>query len=337
MEITRIVFPEKGRVTVESKDETLDPKPGEVVIRTLYSLVSAGTELAKLTGLQTVPYPHFPGNRAVGKALAVGAGVKRVKPGDTVFAHTPHASHVKTSGFCVPVPDGVRLEHAPAVGLALVSMTALRVGTPELGDWAVVFGMGIVGNLAAQFCALSGLEVVAVDNVASRLEVAQRCGIRHVVNSAEGNVVERVLALTGPRGAEHVIEATGSPAVFETACGVAKRGGEVILVGSPRGEFQADLTAALNHVHLWREHGSLTLKGAHEWRFPLYDDGFAKHSMERNAQVIFRLMQQGRLRLDGLISHVVPAQDAARAYDGLLADKDTWVGVVFDWTDAVSG
>lgn len=332
MKTAKIVFPEKGKVSLDWSEAALDAGPGEVVIRTLYSCVSVGTELAKLTGEQIVDYPFVPGNRSVGEVTAVGHGVTRVKPGDVVFAHTPHVSHVKDRRFVVPVPEGVRLEHAASVGMSLVSMTALRMGAPELGDWAVVFGMGMVGNLCAQFYALSGAEVVAVDLSRSRLDVAQQCGIPHVIDASAHDVVDEILQLTGGRGADFVVEATGNPVVFETATNVARRGGDVILLGSPRRSLECDLTPVLQKVHLWRDHGSLTLKGAHEWRYPFYEDAWAKHSLERNAKVILRLMQQGRLHVAPLITHVLPPQEAPRAFDGLLNEPDKWLGVVFDWT-----
>lgn len=333
MSLLRVVFSARGCVeTVRSDEDEHAPGPGEVLLKTHYSLISAGTELAKLTGLQQVDYPHYPGNRAVGEVLAVGEGVTRVWPGDLVFAHTPHASHARTRGFCVRVPEGVRPEQAPSLGLSLVAITALRVGRPELGDRAVVFGMGMVGNLCAQLYQLSGAEVVVVDTSAARLETARRCGLERGVLGGEADTVDRILEFTGKPGAEYVVDATGSPAVIATACDVARRGGEVILLGSPRGEHQTDVTPLLDHIHLWREHGTLTFKGAHEWRYPAYADIYAKHSMERNAETLFRLMRDGRLKLDPLLTHVFLGHEAAAAYAGLLAQPNEWVGTLFDWT-----
>ena len=332
MQIRQIVFPRVGEVALESVEADLDPGPGQVALRTLYSLISAGTEVAKFTGLQRVQYPFTTGGRSVGEVIAVGEGVTRVKAGDLVFAHTLHVSHAKTGRFCAPMPADLRGPHAPALGLALVAMTAVRVGRPELGDWAVVFGMGMVGNLAAQLYQLSGARVIGVDLLPARLETARACGIEHTLDANDDHFIEQALALTGGEGADYVVEATGNPRVFETACAVARRQGQVILLGSPRGEHQADLTPVLNSVHLWRDHGSLTFRGAHEWRYPLYADGFAKHSMERNARAICALMQQGKLCIAPLISHVVPPDEAPVAFAGLRDHPDTWTGVVFDWT-----
>ena len=334
MKIKRIVFPEQGQVAVDTVDADLTANPGEVVIRTLYTCVSVGTELAKLTGDQEVDYPHVPGNRGIGEVIEVGEGVTRAKPGDVVFGYFNHVSHTKDRRFVVPVPPGIEpLYHASTAGMALVAMTALRQAAPELGDWAVVFGAGTVGNFCAQLMGLQGAEVIAVDLSPQRLDVARQCGVPYVLRAGKDDVVERVLRLTQGRGAEIVVEATGNPRVFETACDVAKRGGDVILLGSPRLDMECNLTPVLQKVHLWRDHGSLTLKGAHEWRYPLFEDSWTRHSIERNARIIFRCMQRHKLHVVPLISHVLSPEEAPPAFDGLLTDRDSWVGVVFDWTN----
>ena len=116
----------------------------------------------------------------------------------------------------------------------------------------------------------------------------------------------------------------------EFACLVAKRG-ELILLGSPRGEVQGDLTELLSSVHLWSR-GCVTLKGAHEWRYPVMHDPNTKHSLERNSRVAWWLEQTGKLQLHKLITHIVRPDDAAAAYEGLRTRKDEYVGVVFDWS-----
>ncbi|NUQ00977.1 MAG: hypothetical protein HUU35_14105, partial [Armatimonadetes bacterium] len=68
--VRSLVFPEVGKVDLTTASQELDPGGDGVVLATRYSCISAGTELAKLSGLQTVPLPHTPGNRAVGRVLA---------------------------------------------------------------------------------------------------------------------------------------------------------------------------------------------------------------------------------------------------------------------------
>lgn len=331
MKISRICFPKEKEVAYEADHAEFLVAPHDVLIRTLYSVISAGTELAKLTGRQKVDYPFIPGNRAVGEVIEVGADVRDFVPGDYVFSHTPHISVAKATKFCVKVPKDLDLCYVPLVGLGLVAMTALRVARPELGDRAVVIGMGVVGNLCAQLLKNAGVDVIALDFVDERLEKARRCGVSHTINPKKRDVYSEVMEITADHGVEYVVEATGNPAAVDIACSVNARGGEVILLGSPRGEYQADITPLLNSIHLWREHGSIQLKGAHEWRYPLYPDGYTKHSMKRNAEILFRMMADGRIKIQDLISHIMKPHQAVEAFDGLLNHKQEYLGVVFDW------
>ena len=330
----KIVFAGMDRVALESAPGRFDLGPEDVLLQTQYSLISSGTELAKLTGLQQVDYPFVPGNRAIGKVIAVGEDVSDLRVGDMVFSHTHHVSHTLTTKFRVRVPQGADTKESALVGLALVAMTAVRVGQIELGDRAAVIGMGLVGNLAAQLLRLAGADVITIDLSAARLDVARACGLPQTVNAGEEDAQAAVMEMTQGRGVDVVVEASGTAQAAELAVSLTGRDGEgiVVLLGSPRKEHETDLTPFLNHVHLWRN-GSVMLRGAHEWRYPLHHSPFQKHSMTRNAEIIFRLMAQGKLRTASLITHVLKPAAAAEAYAGLQQQPDSHLGVLFDWTD----
>ncbi|MBD3183021.1 zinc-binding dehydrogenase [Candidatus Poribacteria bacterium] len=333
MTIKQIVFPKQNKVVCQETEADFSLGVNDIAIKTHYSLVSAGTELAKLTGLQKVKYPFIPGNRAVGEVIETGAGVKKFDVGDMIFTHSPHVSHAKATKFCARISDNIDLCYASLVGLGLVAMTAIRVGQPELGDKVVITGMGVVGNLCAQLLNASGVDVIGVDVIQSRLDLAKKCGIMNIINPRTQDIRSAVMDLTDGHGAEYVIEATGNPPIIETACAVVAKQGQIILLGSPRGEYQTDVTPLLNSVHLWKDQGSIQLKGAHEWRYPMYDNGYAKHSMIRNADIFFRMLAQEKINVGDIITHIVEPQQAEEAFFGLLNNKDKYLGVVFDWTN----
>ncbi len=326
-----------GRHSIELQDVTLDLAtlgPKDVVVKTHYSLISPGTELAGYVGLDMWrKYPYTPGYAACGEVLAVGKDVKDVKPGDMVFSYTGHASHVKSNRLVSRLPAGLDKKLAPFARMAGVSITSLRASEAELGDYVVVLGLGLVGNLAAQLFALSGCEVIGIDPSSSRRDLARKCGTKHVVNPAEEDARKRVHEITRGRMCEVVVEASGVPAVAETAAQYAAKLGEVILVGSPRGEHKSDVTPLLNSIHLWGN-GCISFKGAHEWRYPVDRDpnGHIKHSIMRNIEILLGLIADGRLRVKDLLTHVLPPTECKAAYDGLLNKKDEFLGVVFDWT-----
>lgn len=332
MQVREVVFVGGGRAEFQSSERLLEPGPQQLALRTLYSFVSTGTERAKLTGLQKIAYPWVAGNRAVAEVIAVGEGVRDARVGDRVLVHTPHASHVVTDSFRAVVPKGVPLPQAAAAALALVAMTAVRVSPPELGDTVVVVGLGPVGMIAAQLYRAAGVVVVGVDRDPQRVALARDLGITHPVQAAEGDVVAAVRKHTGEDGARVVIEATGVPSVMPLCFDLARQGGDLVLLGSPRGELMMDVTPLLERMHLWKPHSSVTVKGAHEWQFPAYRSIFSRHSMEENAAAIFSLIERGLLDLSRVIDHVVPAAEAPSAYASLLAEPGKWSGILFDWT-----
>ena len=144
-------------------------------------------------------------------------------------------------------------------------------------------------------------------------------------------ILGKVDAITKERGVTTLIEATGIPKVLPDVLPLVGRYGEVILLGSPRGVHEADLTEVLNYVHL-DPMGNLTFKGAHEWRYPVARDPFVKHSLERNTEIAMDLILSGKLHVKSLLTHLIRPEDANQAYHSLRHEHDKYIGVVFDWT-----
>ncbi|MFC1714395.1 zinc-binding alcohol dehydrogenase [Candidatus Poribacteria bacterium] len=330
----QVVFTEPGKVELREFDFDIEKlAPTDLAIESHYSIISPGTELACLSGTESwAKLPFFPGYGGCGEVIAVGSSAKEFKPGDLVFSYTRHASRVTSSTLMAKVPDGLDEKSAPFARMAAVGMTALRVSNGELGDSVAVIGLGLVGNLCAQLFTLAGCEVIGIDLSAKRAELARKCGVRHVINAAEEDVKAAVAEITGGKMCEVVVEAIGSPAVTEKAAELAGKAGEVILLGSPRREYNTDLTPLLESIHIWGN-GCITFKGAHEWRYPTQrdPDGRVKHSIERNIEIIFGLIADGRLHTKELITHVMSPEECATAYSGLRDSKDEYLGVIFDW------
>ena len=330
----QVVFPALHEVAVEEAaidDERLPA--GAVLVKAHCTLISAGTEGAKLIGLQKVDLPFRPGYAAVGEVLEVGAGVTDVAEGGLVFTYGNHASHhIAPAGQPrARVPKGLAPEQAVFTRMAAVAITALRVSEAEPGDTVAVIGLGTVGNFACQLFRLAGCYVIAIDVSARRLEIARECGADFVVNPNDVDLKAAVDEITHGKGTAATVEAAGNPALAIPACEITGKLGEVIWVGSPRGEHQGDYTELLNKVHLWGN-GCLTFKGAHEWRYPRLPREGSKHSIQRNCRQILRWLSEGRLVTGPMHTHTIKPEEAAEAYRGLWEEKDEYLGVVIDWT-----
>jgi len=252
-----------------------------------------------------------------------------------VFTYGPHAAYFKidttnpSGGMCIKIPENVELDLIPFTRMASIAMTSLRVSQIELGDYVVVTGLGVVGNLASQLARMQGARVIGVDVNEKRCQQAKACGIEWTVNSGDPNWKDEIRQISGARGVSSLIDATGLSSVITDACDVVAPYGEVILLGSPRAEFTTNATQIYNRIHL---PGFTNFKGALEWRYPTFKNDFIKHSLERNSEIAMELIVDGKLIVKPLYTHKLKPKNAAEAYAGLKEKKDEYIGVVFDWT-----
>ena len=323
----QIVFTKPNRAELVDAPETGANAPP---VRNEVSLVSIGTEMAIYSGGESwAKLPFVPGYASVGTIC--GANENEFASGTRVFTHGRHQEYTTEKVLTVAVPDDVPSRHAVFARMASVSMTAIRVGHIELGDWVAVYGAGLVGNLAAQLARLAGAHVVLVDRSADRLAVAQKCGIADCV-LADGSELEAIDEVTGGQRCSTVIEATGVTAVAEYAMDAVAPCGELILLGTPRAEHSANFADFLRKIHL--ASSLVTVKGAHEWCYPTLPakGRDAKHSILRNTHIILELIRTKQLSIEDLISDVFTPEAAPEIYPALAADPDRYLGVLIDWS-----
>lgn len=336
----KTVFPAPNEVALREDDLPAAPPPHAVRIRTQYSLISPGTELALLTQTHIgfsmpethpwVRYPLYPGYAAVGEVEAVGAGVDGYASGDVVFymgKHELYADVDPTATPVLPIPVGARVDHLPFARLAQIANSAPYVANICAGDRVAVIGLGLVGNLAAQICRRHGAEVIAVDLSPARRALAARCGIVHAVEAEREDAVAAVKAWSSG-GADVVIEATGNPALVTPALQMVRPRGQVILLGSSRGTAQIDVYTLIHRP-------GVVVRGAHETVLPL----IAQEGLDRRAVLAQMLdwIAQGHLIVEPLHTHTVHPQELAQAYHRLNTDKDHALGVLVDWRTLAEG
>ncbi|MEV7018137.1 bi-domain-containing oxidoreductase [Streptomyces sp. NPDC093991] len=224
-------------------------RPGGVLVRSAFSLISTGTELMKVSEagmsmlgkarsrpdqvakvVQSVAANGVPatyrkvmgkldsytplGYSLCGVVEQVGAGTDDVKVGDLVAcAGNEHALHAELNwvpkNLYVPVPDGVAPRHAAFGTVGSIALQGVRQGESRLGETALVIGLGLIGQLVVQLLNASGVRVVGVDPDPARCELAERLGAAACGDPGSAGVESAVAELTGGMGVDQVYLAAG--------------------------------------------------------------------------------------------------------------------------------
>ncbi len=340
MQVKRAIVRGENQVELESVQISAEPGPHEVLIETETTFISAGTELANYTGVDPTvhepgawnAYPKVPGYANAGRVVSRGAEVEGFAEGARVYTLGPHVSHhiQATTGdtsMMAEIPDPVDSDVAAAARMAGVAITALQTSSVQVHDRVAVFGLGMVGNLTAQFFRLAGARVIGIDPVATRRDLAGRVGIEHTIPGGD-DLESQIRVVTGGALPRISVDAVGQSAVIREASGITAPFGEVILLGTPRAAYESDLTAPMRDIHnKW-----IDFKSALEWKIPRRPAPGVRNSIHGNILTNLDLIESGKLNLRDLISHHLPADQIKDAYDSLLNDKENFWGVCLDWT-----
>ncbi len=323
--------------------ELADPAPNQILIAAEYSAISAGTELAVYTGThQWLKDPNLPdwkfpfrsGYSAAGRVLKVGKDFPGgFQEGDRVSYPGNHASaELLTVGHercrVWKMPDTLSFEKAAVACISRYGMGAsVRAGL-TLGRSGAVLGLGIIGQFSLRCMLAAGMSpVVGIDAVKMRRDAAKAAGADHVIDPTAGDTKQQLAAFLGTKGAEVVADATGVPAAIPTAMSLACDAGQVVVVGSPRGiakdvNFYDDLHR--RYIEVSGAHGNMLFEPAHTRLAGAWD-------INKAQMWLLRQLASGRLSLAGLVTHTITPEQMGDAYEGLLKDKDNYLGVMMKW------
>ncbi len=351
MHARQVVITEPYKLEVREM-ELPPPSANQILVATEVSAVSAGTELAVWTGTHqwlkdpTMPewkFPFRPGYSGAGRVVAVGSAITGWQPGDRVSYAGNHASaellnvgpdpnsppgvNVRAGGPW-RLPEGMDAEKAAWACIARYGMgAAIRAGI-TLGRSATVLGLGIIGQFALRSLLASGSRpVVGIDGVRMRRQAALLAGADAALDPAAGPLPQQLARALGVSGAEIVADATGLPDAVPTAMSLACDGGQVVIVGSPRG--QAKEVNFYDHLHrryleVTGAHGNMLFEPAHTRLAGAWN-------LDKAQYWLLHGLRTGRLSYAGLVTQRIDATELGAAYEGLLKKKEEYLGVVVQW------
>ena len=344
MRVNRVLVPGRDQVRLEEIEIPDRPGPGQVTVETEFTFISAGTELANFTALDRsvfVPgswcaYPWASGYANVGRITALGDGVDGYEIDERVFSTSRHqqVQHLDAprpgkseKPLLERVPEGLDGAVAAACIMPEIALSALSNSRWRLNDVVGVWGLGMVGNMAAQLYRLAGCRVLGMDPARSRRDLASSVGIEAVCPPDPASVRSELCALGAAEGLDIGVDAVGDAAVVDAIHEHVRKFGQLVLLGSPRREHRADLTPLMRGVKT----RGLKLRGSLQWLIPFWPQPGFDQSTVGNLATTLDLAARGRLQIEPLISHRMAPQEIERAYRGLLEDKETYIGVALAW------
>lgn len=344
---TGVIFTGPRTVNFESYEEP-PLGPHELRVRTLYSGISAGTEMTAYRGSNpylskqwdpknrlflssetpSQPYPLSGwGYEEVGQVIETGPEVTRVKVDDIVYGTWGHRTHhVLQEDYAASRIKPESLDPILAIysHLGPIALNGILDANIHIGETVAIFGLGVLGQIIAQLARLSGARVFGVDMIQKRLELAKDLGaIEDGFNPRDGSPAERIKTLTKGRGADVTIEASGSARALNEAVRATAYSARVVALGFLQGEAAG--------LYLGEEfhHNRINIVCS---QISNVDPSLSyRWDRLRLIHTIMDLQAQSSINLRPVITHVIPFKRAARAFQLLDETPEDALQVVLDF------
>ncbi len=312
------------------------PGENEVLVKTMVSSLSAGTERANISGDKNVspdgdsgepPFPKVLGYSSSGIIVQKGADVTGFEVGDRVaMIWSQHKEYnILPVKNIVKIPDEMSFAEAALCHISIFPMAAVRKTRLELGESMLIMGLGILGLFGVQMAKIAGaVPVIAADPNSARREKALAMGADYALDPMEEGFADKVKELTDG-GANTAIEVTGIGAGLNETLDCMAMFGRVALLGCTRDKnFTVD--------YYRKVHGpGITLVGAHTQARPEVESRPGFFTSHDDMVAAVKLCTGKRLDLKSIVDETHSPAECTEVYSRLVSDKNFPPIVQFDW------
>lgn len=343
--------------------------PGQLLIRTSRTLVSAGTErmlvdfgkagvidkarqqpdkvrmvLDKIRTDGLMPTIEAVRNKLdqplpmgycnVGRVVELGAGVSGFAPGDRVASNGRHAEMVAVPvNLCAKVPDTVSDDDAAFTVLGAIALQGIRLVQPTLGETVVVTGLGLIGLVTVQLLKAQGCRVIGLDFDADKLALARRFGADTVDLKEGADPVTAATSYSRGRGVDAVIITASSKSnePVHQAAQMCRKRGRIVLVGVVGLELsRADFYEKELTFQVSCSYGPGRYDPWYEDKGQDYPVGFVRWTEQRNFEAVLDMLAEGRIDVPPLVSHRFDITQAPHAY-AVVGGSEPSLGIVLSY------
>ncbi len=350
------------------------PSEGELLISSLYSLISPGTEKMlinfgkdnwfiraknnpekvkqviekiKVDGIQTalksvankLDEPISLGYCNVGRVIGLGQNVSDFKIGDIVVSNGSHSElNCVPTKLCAKIPAKVKSEDAVFTVIASISLQSVRLLNPTLGESIAVFGLGLVGLITVQLLKANGCRVIGIDFDKERLALAEKFGAETFHLKKDASPVKAAMSFSRSVGVDGVIIATNTKSndpVLQAA-DMSRKNGRIILVGVCGLELARE--KFYEKEILFRVSSSYG-PGRYDPNYEIegndYPIGYVRWTEQRNFEAIIEMLSEGQINFSRMLTHEIEFKNVGEAYNTLFQDKSS-LGILIKYQDEVT-
>lgn len=332
----RIVAQNKKVEIIEDEVPSIEGKPSYIIVKTLYSVISPGTELGMLS-LSENKQVHL-GYSAMGEVVECGSDITDVKKGDLVACYgAPYVHHDEylrvPKTLYAKVPDTVDPKEAALGGLGAIAIHALRIANLQFGETAVIVGLGVLGQLIAKIANAAAYNVIAYDLHESRVGMIKKENIKSFATVEE--MEEAIRLETNSQGADAVLLCAGgkrSSLTHECLKWIRKKG-KAVIVGDIEPDFPRDLMFGKEaQLLISRAGGPGRYDSIYEKDAIDYPYEYVRWTEGRNLEEYIRLIKEKRIDVGPFISEVVEFENAPLEFEKLLNKESTTLTKLIHFT-----
>lgn len=349
------------------------PKKGEILIKTNKSLISFGTEKmlidfgnanylnkalqqpdkvrdvinkVKTDGFistysavkSKLNQPISLGYSNVGIVIDIGQDVDSFSIGDRVVSNGIHAEIVSVNkNLCAKIPDVVSDDQACFTVLSAIGLHGIRLAKPTIGEFFVVYGLGLIGLLTSQILLAHGCQVLAIDIDKNKVKLANDLGVKAIIS---GNIDE-LLSITKsycPGGADGVIiTATNkSNEIIKNSAQICRKRGRIIMIGSTGMNMSRDdFYEKELKFQVSCSYGPGRYDKSYEKDGNDYPIGYVRWTEQRNFESILKLMEIKKIDISKLISDRIDFKNAPKLYDQIAKGK-VGLGIILEYPSNIN-
>lgn len=279
------------------------------------------------------------GYSGVGRVIACGKGVTEVQAGDLV-AMVGTAYHCEINRvsrtMLTKVPEELTdYRQAAFCALGGIALEGIHQAEVVPGETVAVIGMGLVGQIVCRILNAYGCDVIGYDVVDKTMPGTR---LKAFINSGDDNAADMTKALTRGRGVDKVIitAATNSNAPMDLAAAIARDRGIICMIGvtqmniDRRPYYERELS-----FRIARSYGAGRYDSTYEQKGIDYPIGYVRFTEGRNIEEFVRLLAQGRISLTDIITHEIPFEKAAEAYEMITKNPnhERYIGVLLKYDE----